>query len=669
MSTNISIISDQIWYALSQALVHSIWQGFVLMILVAFMLYAVKLNKPHMRYWIAVGGVLSFLLIFGITFLSSLSDYQAIQTYPFVENALSGDVQIWNLMGETAAITSFSDLINPTVITTIWLCGFLIFGLRMAFSYVYLLYVHKSSQLDETSEIYHVLQELKSKMQMSENIQLRISQTVDTIFTYGFFHPIIVWPISLFNQLNADEVSLILAHELAHIKRKDYVVKMLLNLVNVVLYYHPLVWWLNRVINNEREYACDLEALAQNGDTTQLAMVLVKLQEYKLNPATLSSNHFNDKNSFSNRIKRLFNMPIKQSFSKSKLTILLLFFAIGLFAIEYKNIKSAVIENDAANISALFPAITNAPEVSSVAQKDTIDPIKESKSSAFIIKNDGDRSVKMEMENGEIKNLEIDGKVIDKADYDQYTDELKTIEGRRFKPGDRMPFGFDAAGMEPFVFKLDQFKAMNDSIFKGFNFHAAPDSLFTKNFRFDFPGGMGLYFSDEYDNFGNMDLDNYLEHNRNYMENQREMLKKHGIDLEIQRENGLHMRENAEKMREHLEKMKPGMGSRDLKGLNDDLNTFPRNSYNFSTEPGASNLEQKLGSQLNKDGFLLPEKENSVKLTGKYLKINSEKMPQVIFEKYKRLFEEETGIPLSDKNVIEFKMEGKPTSGRKYRAF
>ena len=72
---------------------------------------------------------------------------------------------------------------------------------------------------------------------------------------------------------------------------------------------------------------------------------------------------------------------------------------------------------------------------------------------------------------------------------------------------------------------------------------------------------------------------------------------------------------------------------------------------------------------MNKDGYLLPDKENSVKLTGKYLKINSEKIPQVIFEKYKRLFEEETGIPLSDKNVIEFKMEGKPTSGRKYRAF
>jgi hypothetical protein len=80
------------------------------------------------------------------------------------------------------------------------------------------------------------------------------------------------------------------------------------------------------------------------------------------------------------------------------------------------------------------------------------------------------------------------------------------------------------------------------------------------------------------------------------------------------------------------------------------------------------NLEQLLGEQLNKDGLLATEKENKIELSGKYLRINGQKMPQITFEKFKSLFEIETGMPLNDETILSFKMDGK-LSKRQFKAF
>ena len=71
---------------------------------------------------------------------------------------------------------------------------------------------------------------------------------------------------------------------------------------------------------------------------------------------------------------------------------------------------------------------------------------------------------------------------------------------------------------------------------------------------------------------------------------------------------------------------------------------------------------------LNKDGLLKEYKSNKIEITGKHLKINGEKMPKAIFEKYKNIYQESTGAPLTKKSKMVFDVEGKP-SKRKVRTF
>jgi len=82
----------------------------------------------------------------------------------------------------------------------------------------------------------------------------------------------------------------------------------------------------------------------------------------------------------------------------------------------------------------------------------------------------------------------------------------------------------------------------------------------------------------------------------------------------------------------------------------------------------SSNFSEALGNALNRDGLLIPNKENKVELTGKHLKINGEKQPTNIYQKYKRIFEETSGTTLEKNSKLEFKFEGKE-SKRKYRVY
>ena len=83
---------------------------------------------------------------------------------------------------------------------------------------------------------------------------------------------------------------------------------------------------------------------------------------------------------------------------------------------------------------------------------------------------------------------------------------------------------------------------------------------------------------------------------------------------------------------------------------------------------GSDTVVDKIGNALNRDGLLKEYKNNKIELSGKHLKINGEKMPKALFNKYKNIYQEETGAPLTKKSKMIFDVEGKP-SKRKVRAF
>jgi beta-lactamase regulating signal transducer with metallopeptidase domain len=110
--------------------------------------------------------------------------------------------------------------------------------------------------------------------------RLRIkSALVEVPMVVGWLRPVILLPASALSGLSPDQLEAILAHELAHVHRHDYLVNAFQNLVETLMFYHPAVWWISRCIREEREHCCDDLVVRVCGDRVIYVRALVALEE------------------------------------------------------------------------------------------------------------------------------------------------------------------------------------------------------------------------------------------------------------------------------------------------------------------------------------------------------------------------------------------------------
>jgi GWxTD domain-containing protein len=125
---------------------------------------------------------------------------------------------------------------------------------------------------------------------------------VDVPVVAGFLRPAIFVPASLFTGMPADQLEYLLIHELAHIRRFDYAVNLVQKAVEGLLFYHPAVWWVSRILQTERENCCDDAVVAMHGNAREYASVLASLEQSRMDPAMAASG-----GQLSRRIFRLMN--------------------------------------------------------------------------------------------------------------------------------------------------------------------------------------------------------------------------------------------------------------------------------------------------------------------------------------------------------------------------
>lgn len=101
------------------------------------------------------------------------------------------------------------------------------------------------------------MQAIMGQMGVTRTVKLLESAVVHSPVVIGFLKPVVLVPVSVFAGLTPQQLEAILAHELAHIRRHDYLVNLVQTLIVTLLFYHPAVWWVSRQIRNERECCCD----------------------------------------------------------------------------------------------------------------------------------------------------------------------------------------------------------------------------------------------------------------------------------------------------------------------------------------------------------------------------------------------------------------------------
>src|SRR5690606_41277022 len=128
-----------------------------------------------------------------------------------------------------------------------------------------------------------------------------------------FVRPFVLCPLAYVNRLSNDQVEAILPHELAHVKRHDFLCNLIKVVIETLLFFNPFIWALSKVIAREREHACDDRVLQQLGTPMHYARALVELEELRMNRApALSMAATGAKNQLFQRIKRMTNMDSNQ---------------------------------------------------------------------------------------------------------------------------------------------------------------------------------------------------------------------------------------------------------------------------------------------------------------------------------------------------------------------
>jgi len=138
------------------------------------------------------------------------------------------------------------------------------------------------------TSLHSKLKELAEKLQVNRAVQLMESALVQVPTVVGWLKPVILLPASALTGLTSEQLEAMLAHELAHIKRFDYLVNMLQTVVEILGFYHPAVWWVSHKIRAERENCCDDLAVSISGDRVRYARALTLMEEIRASRGELA---------------------------------------------------------------------------------------------------------------------------------------------------------------------------------------------------------------------------------------------------------------------------------------------------------------------------------------------------------------------------------------------
>jgi len=190
-------------------------------------------------------------------------------------------------------------------ILVIWFSGMLFFFLRGIGRVIYL---HRLTRLNTqtlNSQWKNTVARLIQALKIRRKIIVRVSPHIRSPFVAGFLKPIILLPISAFSQLSPDQLEAILAHELAHIRRWDDAINWLQAAIEVVLFYHPALWWISQVIRDEREKCCDDLAVAICGSALVYTKALTQLESLPNTTSSFALALSRSGNGLLNRVERL----------------------------------------------------------------------------------------------------------------------------------------------------------------------------------------------------------------------------------------------------------------------------------------------------------------------------------------------------------------------------
>lgn len=329
MSASSSALID----AVGWALVHSTWQLAALALVLWLLLRLSHHAASTTRYGFCAAALFSAPLCFAFTVLlcwdTPAVEFSALEVFSTARPVIGPLAPSGALASESAARSLAHTASALPWVVAVWLTGMLFFGLRFIGGFLYA----RSIRLRGHRAVAAALQERVRLLALSLGIDHPVSVVesfeVTVPMVVGIIRPLILLPTSALAGLSPDQLESVLLHELAHIRRRDLWVNFIQGLVEVMLFFHPAVWWMSSRLRAERELCCDDAVLARGTSSTVYAQALLRLSEQRLQGAHSAAA---TDGSLRFRIERLIGDPSPPQRSIRGLAAVFLFFSFGLMS-------------------------------------------------------------------------------------------------------------------------------------------------------------------------------------------------------------------------------------------------------------------------------------------------------------------------------------------------
>ncbi|TFW20296.1 M56 family metallopeptidase [Duganella callida] len=271
-------------FALGLTLMHFLWQGLLLGCAAAIALALLRNRRAEYRYIVACAALLACLGWPAFDLWQRMAAhvaYNGAGMHPpsFAMRDMPADAG-WFRLGDSLR-----------AVVGLWALCAAALSLRMLLGLLWIdrkTRQHSDCSRDEQQHWDAALARLARHIGLTRAVRLRIITTLASPVTAGWWRPVVLVPAALIGRMPPELLEALLAHELAHIKRHDYLINLLQNVIETLLFYHPAVWWLSNRIRVERELIADALAARTLVEPRRLALALSELEKLQFSTHQLA---------------------------------------------------------------------------------------------------------------------------------------------------------------------------------------------------------------------------------------------------------------------------------------------------------------------------------------------------------------------------------------------
>jgi beta-lactamase regulating signal transducer with metallopeptidase domain len=327
---------------LGWTVLHSLWQGTLISILLAVVLALLRDRSAQLRYaagLVAIAAVLASAVLtfrWAVDLPGQSPPNQQIsspdragnwaQTFPLIapsgDSRSSGEQKPSKLSAPRGIAPSSSGLAPALpLVAAFWSAGVLLLSFWNLGGWIAAQRLRVLGIRAPDKSIATLAQTLVRRLRITTTVRIVVSLVAETPMVIGWLRPIVLLPAALLTGLTPKQIEGILAHELAHVRRHDYLINLFQVLAETLLFYHPAVWWMSRRVRLERERCCDEIAIALTEDRYSYAESLAALEEIRLGSRLALAARGSGGGQLLHRIKSILRRDDRAPFRAARLIV------------------------------------------------------------------------------------------------------------------------------------------------------------------------------------------------------------------------------------------------------------------------------------------------------------------------------------------------------------